>query len=424
VLGAIVLGALFGNLTLLVFDPLAIVFRTLGTAVWPAFDAVVTFAERGLYRIPVLRPAVGAFDAALRPGILPQQGLVARGGALFLGFFVGLIALNLLAERFWCRYLCPLGGLLGVLSKVGLIRRRVGSGCSACQLCARCCPTGTIRPEAGFASDPAECTLCLECLEACHRGDVRFPFQVGRAPRYAYDPNRRQALLTLGTAALGAGLLHADRRTRSGPSRPLRPPGASEGEMLSTCIRCGECVRACPTDALQPALVEAGLEGLWTPVMIPRLGYCSYACHACGQVCPVEAIPTLSLEVKRLAVIGRARIDRERCVAWAEALDCIVCEEMCPLPEKAVVLEHFEGRGRGAGRETVKRPHVIEARCIGCGICEYKCPVEGEAAIRVQAGHDQRPRSHPRRRGAVTSPSAPPDSQRSVLPRPHIIDTH
>jgi NAD-dependent dihydropyrimidine dehydrogenase PreA subunit len=146
-------------------------------------------------------------------------------------------------------------------------------------------------------------------------------------------------------------------------------------------------VRACPTGALQPALFEGGIEGLWTPVMIPRLGYCNYACNACGQVCPVQAIPPLELDEKRQAVIGRAHIDRERCIAWAEDGECIVCEEMCPLPDMAIVLEHFDGRGRAGGRVVVQRPHVIEERCIGCGICEFKCPVVGEAAIRVSSQH-------------------------------------
>jgi ferredoxin len=128
---------------------------------------------------------------------------------------------------------------------------------------------------------------------------------------------------------------------------------------------------------------EAGLEGLWTPVLVPRAGYCDYSCNACGQVCPVEAIPRLSLEEKRQRVIGQAHINEDRCIAWADHVDCIVCEEMCPVPDKAIVLEEAEVRTGDGERVTVQHPHVIRDRCIGCGICEYKCPVNGEAAIRV-----------------------------------------
>ena len=93
-------------------------------------------------------------------------------------------------------------------------------------------------------------------------------------------------------------------------------------------------MRACPTNALQPAVLEAGVQGVLTPVLIPRLGYCDYSCNACGQVCPVQAIPPLSLEEKRQQVIGKAYIDQNRCIAWSDHRDCIVCEEMCPLPRK------------------------------------------------------------------------------------------
>ena len=89
-------------------------------------------------------------------------------------------------------------------------------------------------------------------------------------------------------------------------------------------------------------MMEAGIEGTWTPLLVPRMGYCDYSCNACGLSCPVEAIPPLSLEEKRVQVMGKASVDRNRCLAWAEDTPCIVCEEMCPLPEKAIVLEEAE----------------------------------------------------------------------------------
>ena len=163
----------------------------------------------------------------------------------------------------------------------------------------------------------------------------------------------------------------------------IRPPGARENNLLARCIRCGECTRACPTSAIQATVTEAGLEGLWTPLLIPRLGYCDYSCNACGQICPVEAIPPLSLEEKRQQVIGQAYIDQNRCIAWADHQNCIVCEEMCPIPDKAIKLEPTELRNAVGDMVIVQLPYVDRARCIGCGICEYKCPLNGAAAIRV-----------------------------------------
>jgi ferredoxin len=163
----------------------------------------------------------------------------------------------------------------------------------------------------------------------------------------------------------------------------IQPPGGLENNLLSKCIRCGECARICPTTAIQLAVTEAGLEGLLTPVIIPRLGYCDYSCNACGLICPVEAIPPMTLDAKRHQVIGNAYIDENRCIAWADHTDCIVCEEMCPIPDKAIHLEEVEVKRLDGKLARVKLPHVLRERCIGCGICEYKCPVNGDAAIRV-----------------------------------------
>jgi NAD-dependent dihydropyrimidine dehydrogenase PreA subunit len=139
---------------------------------------------------------------------------------------------------------------------------------------------------------------------------------------------------------------------------------------------------------LQPALAEAGLEGLWTPVLVPRLGYCDYACNACGQVCPAQAIPPLGLEEKRQQVIGVAAIERDRCIAWSGQGECIICEEMCPVPQKAVYLEEDDIPGRDGQPRRQLLPHVDATLCIGCGICEYRCPVAGPAAIRVYGKRD------------------------------------
>ncbi len=120
-----------------------------------------------------------------------------------------------------------------------------------------------------------------------------------------------------------------------------------------------------------------------TPVLVPRIGPCNYGCNACGQVCPVQAIPPLSLDEKRTRVIGLAYIAENRCIAWADHYDCIVCQEMCPIPDKAILLDPTEVRLVTGETVTVQLPKVIRDRCIGCGICEYKCPVNGDAAIRV-----------------------------------------
>ena len=383
----IIFAALLGNLTLLVFDPLAILFRSLSVAIWPAMDQIVSALERLLYQVPPLSAAVSQFDAWIRPGILPTEPQAYRSSLLFAALFLGVIALNLFAPRFWCRYLCPLGGLLGLVSKFALFRREVREGCKGCELCTRVCPTGTIDPHKSYASDPSECTMCLECLESCPRGQVAFSARIQPASWNTYDPSRRDALLAIGAAVTGVALFRSDWLAKREPPHLLRPPGVREANpdviAFTQCVRCSECLRACPTNALQPAVFDAGVQGMLTPLLIPRLGYCDYSCNACGQVCPVGAIPPLSLEEKRQQVIGKAYIDENRCIAWADHRDCIVCEEMCPVPEKAIQLQESELPGADGAPVIIKLPRVLRERCIGCGICEYKCPVNGEAAIRV-----------------------------------------
>jgi len=377
--------ALLANLTLLVFDPLTIFVRTVSASLMPVLDRGISAAETALYQLPALREGVKWFDDLVRPALLPQIAVDSRLSLMFAALFLGIVALNLVAERFWCRYLCPLGGLLGLLSKVGLVRREVNQECQGCELCTRACPTGTIRPEENYASDPAECTMCLDCRQACPRGGISFPTRIDSAEWKDYDPGRRQALVSFGAAFAGVGLLSIVNLKREEYPFLVQPPGARENDLLSKCVRCGMCLSVCPTGGLQPSLREAGAGGIWTPILVSRMGFCNYACNACGSNCPTGAIPALPLEEKQQTVIGVAYVDQDRCLPWAEDMHCIVCEEMCPLPEKAVELEEYHTMDASGGPLTLLRPTVIPDRCIGCGVCEYKCPAEGEAAIRVYA---------------------------------------
>jgi polyferredoxin len=379
----ILMAALLGNLTLLIFDPLTILIRTLTTSILPAMDQAITVFEGTLYRIPFLAGPVSTFDGFIRPGILPLEALYYRQALLYAFVFCLIVGLNWVAPRFWCRYLCPLGGLLGLMSKLALVRRQVREDCKGCAICRGVCPTGTIDPKRGYASDPSECTMCLDCMDACPRNSIDFVPALIPASLQEYDPNRRQALATFATTAVALAIFRSEALVKHDHPFNLQPPGARENDLVGKCVRCGECMRTCPTNALQPALRESGIEGLWTPVLIPRLGYCDYACNACGQVCPVQAIPPLTLNEKREQVLGKAYINQNRCIAWADHTDCIVCEEMCPLPEKAIHLQPTRFTLPDQEPVEVQLPFVDREVCIGCGICEYKCPVNGEAAIRV-----------------------------------------
>jgi polyferredoxin len=386
----ILAAALFGNLTLLIFDPLTLLTRTMTTAVIPALNHAVAAVVAALYPVRFLQPPLDWVEKLLRGPVLPVEQPVFAQNALIAGLFAAILALNALAGRFWCRYLCPLGALLGLLSKVALLRPVVGTACNRCARCSVACRVGAIEAAEGYEITPAECTVCLDCLATCPVQAIGFRWHRRPAPLREYDPTRRQALAALATGATGVVVLRTGVQAKQRHPMLIRPPGVEdEGAFLARCLRCSQCMKVCPTSGLQPTLAEAGLEGLWTPRLVPRLGYCDYGCNACGQVCPSDAIPALDLDSKRQAVIGQAAIDRNRCLPWAYGVPCIVCEEMCPVPEKAVGLEEAKMTDARGQEVTVLRPHVVSDLCIGCGTCEHQCPVEGEAAIRVyrrQAG--------------------------------------
>ena len=141
-------------------------------------------------------------------------------------------------------------------------------------------------------------------------------------------------------------------------------------------------MKVCLTNGLQPSLFEAGLEGIWTPRFDFHIGYCQYYCTLCGQVCPTGALTELTQEEKKRTKIGLAYFDKNRCLPYAQGVECIVCEEHCPTPDKAIKFEIADVKTK-LGMRKIKHPVVDLDLCIGCGICEYKCPLEDQPAIIV-----------------------------------------
>jgi len=388
-LAAALVSALIGSSSLLAFDPLSIFTRAMAAAVLPALDQAVTGLERAFYAVPFLRPLVDWLESWLRGPVLPvRPHAAAHNGWIFL-LLAGILALNALAERFWCRYLCPLGGLLGLVSRFALLRPQIGQACRACAKCSRACPTAAIAQGKPYQVAPSECVMCLDCLVDCPQQDIGLrpalpPLPAAAEPQVAPLPARRAVLASAG-AALAASLVAETSLSARLPDPLLvRPPGAQdEDAFLARCLRCAQCIRACPTGGLQPTGLEAGLEAFFTPRLVSRAGACDYACTACGQVCPSGAIPLLELAAKRETQIGLASIDRGRCLPWAYDTPCIVCEEMCPRPAKAIRLEEVSVRAADGSPLTLQRPVVMRDLCIGCGICENQCPLESQAAVRV-----------------------------------------
>jgi polyferredoxin len=381
--------ALLGNLSLMILDPITLLNRTFSSAFVPALNVAVVSIETALYPIaPPLHPLFDWIEQNWRGTILPAQQIFYQLGWMLALVFGGVIALNWIAPRFWCRYLCPLGAVYALQAKISWLRPRAVKDCSHCAACMRVCPTNAIAvTKDSFSVDPAECVVCMDCVMECPESVIAFRFgnpqSAIRNQRSDVDLSRRH-FIGSAFASIGAVALF-----RSAPSASrddpwlVRPPGAQDNNFLAKCIRCAECSKICPTGVLQPSLFEAGLEGFWSPILRTRLGYCDYSCNACGQICPTGAIPLLTLEEKRQRVIGTAYIDQNRCIPWVSYRPCVVCEEMCPVPDKAIRLAPVDMVSPDGKAVHVQLPRVFPDLCIGCGICEYKCPLTGLAAIRV-----------------------------------------
>jgi len=368
--------ALVGISLAYLLDPLALLTRFYTFVLYPLVITLLNLA------LDLVRPI---FDVL---GWVGLSHLNYTQPVYYMSFitaliFGGIIALNYYAPRFWCRYLCPLGALLGFISPLGRFKRRVGPECNACEECRIACPMGA-PGEVAEKIQLSECIQCRTCVEACHQKTISFAAFPSPDQGGEYSPINvsRRGFLYSASGGLSVAFL-ADRTPFTqlrGKRQLIRPPGAlPEAEFMRTCVRCAECMKSCPTNTLQPCLWESGLTGLWTPKMDLRFAACELHCNVCGKVCPTQAIRSLSLDEKTHAKVGTAIINRDLCLVWAQDKLCLICDEICPY--NAIVFRTIEG---------YRRPVVIASRCNGCGFCEQRCPVQGESAIIVMTNGEIR----------------------------------
>ena len=356
--------------------PTVLVTRFFGLLVYPAISLL------GNVGLTVLRPAADSLDMTALAYLQIEVPRYALQWFTLITVGVILVA-GRLAPRFWCRYFCPAGAAFALCSVRPLIRRKVSDACVRCGECRQACPMAAIAPDP-FETDFAECITCHACERICPTQAVSFGMVASEAAPRAASLERRQMLLAglagAGTAMVtltGLGLRRNDNAPgQIHPSGLIRPPGAvPENEFLARCIRCGECMKACPTNTLQPMGLAAGIEAFFSPKVTPRRGPCEPLCNICGEVCPTGAIRALAAEEKIWAKIGTAQILRQKCLAWEFDRRCLVCDEVCPYD--AISL-------KSVAEASVPVPFVNESRCSGCGFCEHHCPVQARAAIIVE----------------------------------------
>ncbi len=375
--------SLFGLQLIGYFDPFSILVRGLTFSVDPGLNLVIAWIFDGIYVAgpPWLSSFTEPIYSFLKSTLLPYRQSFFSLSLLSFIILGTIFALEKLGRRYWCRNLCPLGALLALFSRFSLLRRLPFKSCTGCDRCAEECRMDAF-DEKGFLMNE-ECSLCMDCIDDCKDSVSSFSFKLpeNRAPM---SMNRR-LFIESGLVAISLPVLSkVGISQRMVDSYLLRPPGVrDEAEFLAMCVRCGECMKVCIKNALQPAFMESGYEGMFSPRLIPRIGYCEFNCNLCAQVCPTGAIGKMPLPEKQKFVIGRAYFNKNRCLPFAENKSCIVCEEHCPTYDKAIKFKEETIKDVKGNHITLKQPYVIKELCIGCGICEKVCPIDGEAAVRV-----------------------------------------
>ncbi len=348
-MAVILVCALFGSVQFLWLDPLSMATR---------------FATQFAYTPVAARLAAES----------AEEMPVIRYDAVTFALLVLLLLPTVVQSRFWCRNLCPLGALLAVVGRRGRLPW-VTEECVRCSRCVETCAMGAIDAESIRVSN-AECHQCMRCSVVCPVDAVNWAADIQHVQVRAAASNetwsRRRFMGTITSAAAVAAAthlpVHASLRMGRGETL-LRPPGASdESIFLKRCVRCGECMKVCPVRALQPVRSENGLAGIGSPHFRMRDAGCHPECNGCGLVCPTRAIPPLPLRRKNRACIGLVKVDHETCLLSSGRM-CNICRNVCvQTGHVAIRLKPSEG---------FLRVEVNKDRCVGCGWCEFACPVNG-----------------------------------------------
>jgi len=299
-------------------------------------------------------------------------------------FLSVIICFSAVRGRLYCNTICPVGSILGGLSKFALFKPQINDNCNQCMLCISKCKSQCIDVK-NHKIDESRCVACLDCMQGCNRNAIGYRFAFKKVENKSCEEvknvdsqGRRRAILTLGLL----GSVVAVRASKIGPvvrskaeKNAIAPPGAISFDNLKNhCTTCHACISACPSQIIKPAFLEYGLEGFMMPVLSFKDHFCTYECNKCSQVCPNGALLPLSIEEKKICQIGKAKYSLKECIVYRDRTDCGACDEHCPT--NAITMIPFKDTG-------LYIPKLDRNVCVGCGACEYICPASPVKAIIV-----------------------------------------
>ncbi len=358
--------SIYGKIAVNLFRPVVAGSNNLAAFIFEKFKiyAVYPFALKGYSLIPFLITAI---------------------------FFLIVIVMSWIKGRLYCNTICPVGTLLGYISKISLVKIRINEEeCLSCGICAKECKSSCIDTD-NKTVDTSRCVVCFDCIPSCPTEGITFSnswddlFKVNGKKDEEPDRSKRNFLTSASVYILSLSSLAAQVQKKIVVTKPstkpvfrnvaVSPPGSFSVERFNAkCTACHLCVNACPTQVLQPSFLEYGFLGMLQPRMDNITGFCNFECKACGDVCPTGAILPSELEKKKLIQIGKAKFVKENCIVNTQKTDCGACSEHCPT--KAVHMIPFENN--------LVIPEVRDDYCIGCGACEYACPTKPYKAIYVE----------------------------------------
>jgi len=293
--------------------------------------------------------------------------------------------MSLMKGRLYCNTVCPVGTFLGLISKVSIFRMRIDNvKCSKCGRCAIACKSSCI-DFLNMEIDNSRCVDCFNCIGTCPDHAMSFGFKLPQQREVPVDEKKRRFAISSLLLFFGISQrIFAQERNTPMPKKastvkenktsPVSPPGSTSIEnFTSKCTACSLCISACPNNVLIPSFTEYGIAGIMQPHMDYHKGFCAYECVRCLEICPTGALLPLLPESKKLTQLGRAVFIKENCIVQTERTACGACAESCPT--KAVHMIPFPGN--------LTIPSTTDDICIGCGHCEYACPVMPYKAIFV-----------------------------------------
>ena len=303
--------------------------------------------------------------------------------------------------RTYCNTICPVGTFLSFFARFSLFKVAIDkSKCVGCSLCVKNCKASCINIKE-HKIDYSRCVVCGDCISKCNKNAISYTSKKYKAEPEAVkaaasqgkssDMGRR-AFIGVGAVMASAAAIKAQDKVVDGGLAIIEDkqiikreqeivPAGSKGisNFTKHCTGCQLCVSVCPNNVLRPS---GNIMTLMQPRASYERGYCRPECTKCSEVCPAGAIVKITKEEKSSIQIGHAEWDAGLCLPMVSGTHCGNCAKHCPVG--AITMVEIDP----SDEKSPKFPVVDVERCIGCGACEYVCPVRPISAIYVE-GHQQ-----------------------------------